>query len=153
MEQIKAMFDTIGEDTVFGEEISALITKGNAADIIAAAAKKGFNFTEADWQAYLDWSKTIGGEKKGELSESELEDVAGGGFPWDPHTSHECWFHAASEAEYRDGEMRKRCNQFACKAPVGYLWFQCRCYGKDVQCKNGWHKADSPGCLKRGLGV
>ena len=139
MEQIKAMLEKIAKDSDFAEEMKALMEEGNVGAIIKAAGEKGFTFTEADWQAYLEWSRNMGGKdcQSKELSPEELADVAGGANP-----SGECWFHAASDREYREGAWRKRCNQFACKAwsiANGVArFYTCRCHGLH-KCVNNWH--------------
>ena len=151
MNQIIALFDIMSEDAAFREDVSVFIQEKNTADIISAAAKKGINFTEADWQAYLDWSNTVAGDGKGELPESELEDVAGGQGLADLRVSNECWFFPIGNAESRDGVMRKKCGQFSCKAiPIHRLylvtWYQCKCHGKDWKCKDSWHITNAPPC-------
>jgi len=81
-----------------------------------------------------------------ELSAESLAEVSGGlkGLPSDPWTS-VCWFHAGSEAEFRSGAMRKKCNQYKCKALIvdDAQWHQCGCWGTD-KCVGNWHYAD--GC-------
>ena len=151
MEQIKALLDIMSEDAAFREEVNVFIQEKNTADIISTAAKKGINFTETDWQAYLDWSNAVVGDGKSELPESELEDVAGGHGEPGSRVSGECWFFPTGNAEFRDGDMRKKCGQFSCKAiPIGKLfeitWYQCKCHGLDWKCKNSWHVTNYPPC-------
>jgi hypothetical protein len=49
VEQIIAMFNA--EDHALLTEIQSLMLDGDTAGIIKAAAKKGFDFTAADWKA------------------------------------------------------------------------------------------------------
>jgi predicted ribosomally synthesized peptide with nif11-like leader len=156
MEKIIAMFKS--EDNVFLTEIQSFMRDGKTAEIIKAAAKKGFDFTEAEWKEYLNWSSGLPVDDKHakqELAEEELEAVAGGKDPYkqyepgspDNPILGDCWFHAASEPEFRDGMSRKRCNQFACKTLViGKGWCQCVCWGTS-QCVGNWHRAEGR-CLR-----
>ena len=76
-----------------------------------------------------------------ELSPDTLEEVAGGGeaVPIKAKTGG-CWFHAASEREYRNGAWRKRCNQFSCSALIAedFSWTTCKCH-KTSKCLDSWH--------------
>ena len=148
MEQIRAMLEKIAEDEILIGDIKRLIENGNIEGVIAALSEKGFVFAESEWQKYFEWSKSLAfsDKQKKELAPEELDGVVGGGLgtPYSPKIA-PCWFHAGSEPEYRDDAMRKRCNQFACKALVieDSLFYQCECWGKD-KCVNGWHYAN--GC-------
>ena len=143
MEQIKAMLDGMSKDTAFAEKMQSLMQNGSTAGIIAAAGKKGFVFTETDWQAYLDWAKKVG-RQSGEISPDELENITGGaGGDVGNVNIGGCWFFASGNAEMKDGHMRKRCRQYACKtnllgAMAGTSWNQCGCFGTD-RCKGSWH--------------
>ena len=145
MEQIKAMLVEVAKDSAFADEVTALIRDGNTAGIITAAGKKGFVFTQADWREYLAWSKNQDfSDRSGkELAAEKLENIVGGGGFINPDKEH-CWFHAGSEPEYRDGALRKKCNQFACEAwsfeRTGF--YLCKCWGEH-RCINGWHYAES----------
>ena len=154
MEQIKEMLEKIEKGGDFAEEMRALIKEGYTDGIIRFAGENGFAFTEADWKAYLDWSgslttlKTVGEP----LAPEELEVVSGGGdWSWNPSISG-CWFHAASNAEFKDNAWRRRCNQYVCKAFIPGMggdnspgWYQCGCWGKD-KCVGSWHY--EAGCPK-----
>ena len=151
MEQIKAMIAEMSTDEVFAGKMTALMEAGNVPAIIAAAGKKGFAFTEADWQEYSNWNEGLSGEKQSkELSPDELNGISGGGLfsgegsRWEPYVLN-CWFHESGAAEMRDGYMRKRCNQYACVAQKfsSPTWYQCKCWGTD-KCKGNWHYAE--GC-------
>ena len=150
MEQIKAMIAEMSKDKAFGGEMAALMKDGGIAAIIAAAGAKGFVFTEADWQAYIDWSKSLNAGTSGkELMPEELDNISGGGAgaPWDPQIG-DCWFHAAdNKVNHRHGRNRVRCSQFACNAMIGAFWWaQCGCRGTD-KCVDNWHYADGcPNC-------
>ena len=146
MEQIKIMMDMMSNDEAFGKEMTALMKTGDVAAMIALAKKKDVVFTEADWVSYSDWSKSIDAKNESkELAPEELDNVSGGlGVPWDPGISG-CWCHAFSEArENRNGHMRKKCNQFACKAFIqrtpltSSYWALCKCWGTD-RCVDNWH--------------
>jgi len=150
MEQIKAMFEEISKGGAFADEMQDLIAEGNPSGLVAAAAERGFVFTESDWNEYLEWSKSLSikEHRNKELTPEELGGVVGGkGEAWAPVVG-ECWFHAGSEAEDRYLAMRIRCNQFACTALIRDCteWHRCGCWGKH-QCVNGWHYAHGCGDL------
>ena len=80
-----------------------------------------------------------------EISNDDLEEVSGGIDPgYDNPVVSGCWFHAYGPIERRNGALRRRCNQFACKAIPweSRLWHVCKCHGTD-RCVNNWHSADS----------
>jgi len=148
MEQIKALFEAMENDAALQEEMLAIIADGKVADIIAAAGKKGFTFSEADWQEYLGWSKELDTEADPQqIPAEDLEQISGGSGGAPPETDVtpvECWFHAASEKQFRDGAWRKKCNQFSCTAFILSKGIcRCGCY-KTNRCVNSWHLAE--GC-------
>jgi predicted ribosomally synthesized peptide with nif11-like leader len=147
MEQIKAMLDEMSKSGDFAGEMQALINGGNTAAIITAAGKKGFAFTEADWQAFLDWGKSMTGENQSkELSPDELERVSGGGTIWDPDTDR-CWFFNGNVYAWdKNNVRRKQCKQFACMArDFKGGWGRCSCHGTD-RCVGNWHLVYAPEC-------
>ena len=84
-------------------------------------------------------------QKTEELREEDLAHVSGGGgHPWDPERSRECWFIANGGSEMRDGAYRKKCRAFACVALAnifgheGTGWYMCSCHGTE-KCVDGWH--------------
>ena len=144
MEQINKMFYHFEEDSEFAAQMQALIKTSDVPAIIAAAAEKGFVFTEAEWREYAEWMEnTVNTGGAQPLCETELDAVTGGvdgkGSIGDPIRA-KCWFHAASPPELKNGALRKRCNQFACKAYVVEMgsWYMCKCWGTD-RCIGNWH--------------
>ena len=133
MEQIKAMHEEMEKDVDFGEEIAGIFDEGTVADVISAASKKGFKFTEAEWEAHRE--KEI--EERGKiLSEEELADVAGGYTPklgdWGkPRKSTKCyWAHSSfDKIEIIGGAERRKCHRSSCKNYSGNSWYECRCWG------------------------
>ena len=85
------------------------------------------------------------------LSIDALEAVSGGTMMGDVEASGikfetgGCWFYAKNKAENHNGVMRKRCNQYKCKALIvdDAKWHQCRCWGTN-KCVDNWHYAE--GC-------
>ena len=142
MEQIRAMFDAIDKDTAFCEEINLIMEQGTAADIVSAASKKGFNFTESDWQSYLDWSKTVIAMEKVEISESELENITGGkgGSLFHPRMSSKCYYVAGNVRGISNGVLRNKCTAVCLRTEQGSGdgWWRCKCYGSDI-CVNRRH--------------
>ena len=92
----------------------------------------------------MEQMKAADTRKTEKLREEDLEAVSGGGgHPWDPESSSECWFTSNGGSEMRDGAYRKKCRAFACVALTtvrgqGTGWFMCRCHGSD-RCVDGWH--------------
>jgi len=148
MEQIKAMFEAMGKDESLAEKIQQAIKEGETSKIIAEAKQNGFNFTETDWQEYVEWSKSLSTETKGkeEISEENLENVAGGFWPGSMTNPHkvDCWFRGAGEPQTKYGTMRYLCGTSLCKAiPFGQTqWYQCICWGTD-RCIEKWHNPTS----------
>ena len=147
MEQIKAMFEEMAKGGDFAEKMHPIIKAGNASDIIAAAGEKGFGFTEADWQGYMEWSNNLGTKKCDcdackEVAPEELDVITGGVL-----AREDCWFHASGDTTDKEsGRGRGRCNQFACSAfvPEKLTWYQCFCWGSS-HCEHNWHKIDANG--------
>ncbi|MCL2603791.1 MAG: Nif11-like leader peptide family RiPP precursor [Defluviitaleaceae bacterium] len=157
MGQFQLMLEAMADDEAFGGEMKPLFEKLSVAEIIAAAKKKGFEITEADWQGYLDWQKTLlasSDSDTNELNEKDLEAVAGG-FLISYVRDHKCWFHGDTSATqnvlYRDGAFRVRCRQFACRGFSPFepdrdkTWKMCRCFGTN-DCVGSWHTRHSPEC-------
>ena len=152
MKQIKEFIEKAKSDSELMAKFDAPSAKNaEINEVVTLAAEYGFTFTADDWKAYLDWSKSInGGKQSKEIPPEELENVSGGYENGSPHYPFvgKCWFHAASEAENRNGRMRKRCNQFACNALLtvngNFEWHCCGCWGTD-KCVGNWHYAE--GCL------
>ena len=149
MEQIKAMLETMATEDAFAPMLRKLAKSGDlAADVVALGARKGFHFTETDWQAYADWCDSIptGQPARQPLSEEELESIAGGHGQLIEKMSPDCWFFASGDAEMRDGHSRKKCRQFCCcviKILEGTAYF-CRCHDT-YKCIGTWHLAE--GCV------
>ena len=86
VEQVKAFFDKAKEDSALAQKLKdaqAAYTGDKsdkdaaiAAVVIPVAAEAGFNFTVADFKAAFDNSEV----EEGEVSEDELNAVAGGEF-------------------------------------------------------------------------
>ena len=136
MEQINKMFYHFAQDSEFAAQMQALIKTLDVTAIIAAGAEKGFVFTEADWQAFIDWNA-----EHRELSPEKLESVAGGVF-WD-EPKHFCRFWSGKEPDKEiDGVMHKKCSQIFCYGydyDIGGDYWMCACAISGA-CKNKWHK-------------
>ena len=103
VEQVKAFFDKVKEDSSLAQKLkdAEAAYKGDKSDkdtaiaavVIPIAAEAGFNFTVDDFKAFFD-------NNEGEVSEDELNAVAGGGNlgynpcrygdPMNPFTSGAC---------------------------------------------------------------
>ena len=152
MEQIKLMLEEMEKDNNFEKEMQSLIEKGDTGAIVSAAGKKGFSFTQADWQEYIKWSQSAssGIDSKEKLSEEQLEAVSGGskGSPEDPYKL-SCWKYLVGEAEFRDGFMRKACRAVTCKTinlvKGNFRWVECKCRFRDT-CVDCWHVTSERMC-------
>jgi len=139
MEEIKKLLELIENDSMFADEIMPLMKDANEPAIIAAAKKKGLEITEADWKAFTLWqdSLPVSNESAQPLNEEELENVAGGSMRTKKSY---CWFKAASEPEFRNGEMRRRCKALSCRSlkidPPAVI--ECWCH-ETRACADGWH--------------
>jgi len=130
MEQLKAFIEKAVSDKELMDKLGALGEKGAAADeVVALAADYGFTVTAEE----VDEARAYN-----ELSEEQLEEVAGG-FE-DEEDSAPCWFYASGDPEYRHGANRKRCRQLVCKWAFGKSKTKCVCYGTE-KCIDCWHYA------------
>ena len=128
MEQINLFIEAIETDSAFGEEIHALTKDGKFTEVIKAAAQKGFTITEAELREHLvvEGAET-GNSASGELTEEDLENVAGGQGDYDnPYRSLTCWFKAPGDFN--------RCDRISCTKLVEisllkFRWFKCSCHG------------------------
>ena len=97
MEHIQKMIKAMSDDAGLRDEISGLVQSGDISDIVEAANKRGYDFDDADWQEYADWSNKLNVNKESkQISPDELEDVAGGGGIPEPDLGNmpgECWFY------------------------------------------------------------
>jgi len=139
MEQMKSFIAAVQADAAFNEEIHSLLGDGKIAEVIEAAARKGFTITEADIPENSEIKDAeICGSINGELTEEALENVAGGtgGDAGNPYRSPTCWFYSLSGGD--------KCTRTTCKKPVYQLpllipqWYICNCFGT-ARCVGSLH--------------
>ena len=131
MEQLKAFMEKAQSDSELVAKLEALGIKGAGVDdYIALAAEYGFSITAEELE---EASKHV------ELSEEELDNVAGG-----TGRSTNCWFTPTGRTGGENGEKWLECGSF-CGITVG-LGNYCRCWHRD-ECINKWHKAEPDGYL------
>ena len=132
MEQLNALIEKAKTDNELKEKINALGSKGAGDDeIVALAAEYGFTITVEQMEEM---------RKQKELSEEQLEDVAGGGDP----PGNNCWFTPTGNRKtviikgYEIPFME--CNSTCWQ--VGTCWCYKRQYGDRGICVDKWHEVD-----------
>ena len=78
-EQLKALFEKVASDTELSDKIGAATT---AEAVIEIAKAAGFSITSEDIQLLLSLLSEVSEEEE-ELTDDDLENVAGGGWGWD----------------------------------------------------------------------
>ena len=125
MKQWKDLILALETDAALNEEFYILLKDGKIAEIVDAAARKGFTITETELREYLGDGGTKTEKNPSEvLTEEALESVAGG---TNYTVSKSCWFLGGS------GDPN-RCTRWICYKTVQLqvLKFetqQCYCYG------------------------
>jgi len=141
MNPMKEFITAVQTDAAFDKEIHSLLREGKIAEVVEAAARKGFVITEADLREHLE-NKGAGNE----LPEEALENIAGGarsddsdGTAFKPYTSETCWF--------LSGLFDKsKCARLTCigKTWVGTEgagpWYRCSCWGTSNCVDKNHHK-------------
>ncbi|MCL2603790.1 MAG: Nif11-like leader peptide family RiPP precursor [Defluviitaleaceae bacterium] len=163
MEKLQLILAAMETDMAFAEEMNPLFENEKVAEIIAAAKKKGFEVTEADWKGYTEWVEGLTAEHGGtkELNEDDLDAVAGG---TGGSGSTGCFYIGSrdiGDAKERDqngrvgfgGRLANWCKSPSCKALIPYRlltggsnWVTCPCWGTS-NCVNKWHLHDTS-CVK-----
>jgi len=134
MEQLKAFLEKIGEDSELNTKFNDLRMENAGKDkVIALASEYGFTITEEDLDnAKKDFDSHMA---RAELSEEELEDVAGGG---GGDTKVNCWF---TEGGSRSKRITGEGLRIKCYAPLcnyfGIDW--CSCLYREISCIDGYH--------------
>ena len=117
---------------------------------VAAIGKMGYEITAEEWAGAVATRDIPVKTATKEVSEEELESVAGGQNPdvdldnnwWDPEYSRECWFHHGVAPLYLGNTIY--CVRIFCiqsKYEFGSLvYYKCKCYGTEA-CKTNFHNA------------
>ena len=149
MSEINALLERIAADEDFRGKVSALVTRRLTPEQgVAAVRELGYHITKDDWTANTTARKP-GGRRAAELSESELESVAGG-----VNAQEECWFHDASNGYLIDlgtiVDGRLPCEQSSCFQLLGLI--QCACHGTD-RCVGKMHTVELDYSKQQYVGV
>jgi len=122
MEQLKIFLKKAETDKELTEKLDILRSKGAGVDqYILLAAESGFTITAEELEMAT---------KHNEVSEDELEEVAGGA---DMHGD-VCHFTPAGETKYIHGDWRAKCASYC-----GAGNWLCSCYGWPSTCRECWH--------------
>ena len=129
MEQLKAFFEKAKTDKELGEKLNALGMKGAGIDeYIALAAENGFTITAENLD---EW-------KSSELSEKQLEKVAGGDDLDGPKpVRNYCFYQPKGDYRISDGSYWRECGAFSC----GGMYSVCSCHGTPY-CVKSWHRLE-----------
>jgi len=130
MEQLNAFMEKAKSDNELTEKLNTLAEKGAGADeYIKIAAEYDFTITEDDFEK---------ANKANELSEEQLEDVAGGDDGgWVRHSC--CWFTPTGNRTKDGNSTLVQCNSSCKNLFTGYM---CSCHGT-YMCRNKWHTLSS----------
>jgi len=126
MEQLKAFIEKAKSDNELTEKLNRFGEKGAGADeYIKIAAEYGFTITEDEFEK---------ANKANELSEEQLEDIAGGTSDWARH--HCCWFTPTGKRRGDNNEIFLECNSSCKNLFTNYM---CYCHGTGY-CSAKWHR-------------
>ena len=130
--KVAEMVNALGGDAEVWGQFRDLANKADVSGIVALAARKGFDLNEESWRAYTEWEKSTipAPAKRRELTEEDLESVAGGA--GSTEESDECWL---ITAEWDNNNRHVWCHRIFCTSPNGY---HCKCY-KSYICGKGLH--------------
>jgi len=138
MDQLNAFIEKTKSDDGLKAKVEALGQKGAGIDdYIALAAEYGFVITAEEFNEV---------SKHGELSEDDLENVAGG-----MSNSGKCYFTPTGKTINDGWGYRAECNSYC-----GYIKeFMCECHGSagSTICIDRWHKLEDDDYLRHKTSV